>query len=70
MTMNDSILPTPKSEPLTDAEKRIFLSAMAREEKVCKQVDDEFRNCREPYEDSLVSICHEIIRKIKGELWN
>lgn len=57
-------------EPLTDTEQRIFLAAMAREEKVCKQTDDEFRNCREPYEVSLVSVCHEITRKVKGALWS
>ena len=56
-------------EPLTDKEQRIFLAAMAREEKVCKQVDIEYRNCRESYEDSLVRTCHEITRKVKGALW-
>lgn len=55
--------------PFTDKEKRIFLSAMGREEKVCKQVDEECRDCREPYEDTLVSICREIVRKVKGTLW-
>ena len=63
-------LPPAQPEPLTDKEHRIFLAAMAREEKVCKQTDDEFRNFREPYEDSLVSVCHEITRKVKGALWN
>ena len=62
-------LPSAQPEPLTDKEQRIFLSAMDREEKVCKQVDDECRNCREPYEDSLVRTCHEITRKVKGALW-
>ena len=60
-----------KAQPelLTDKEQRIFLAAMGREEKVCKQVDDEWRDCREPYEDSLVRTCHEITRKVKGALW-
>lgn len=58
-----------RSEPLTDREQRIFLAAMGREEKVCKEVDEECRDCREPYEDSLVRICHEITRKVKGALW-
>lgn len=58
-----------RSEPLTDKEQRIFLAAMGRERKVCKQVDDEWRDCREPYEDSLVSVCNEIERKVKGALW-
>ena len=58
-----------RSEPLTDKEQRIFLAAMGRERKVCKQVDKEWRDCREPYEDSLVSVCNEIERKVKGALW-
>lgn len=62
-------LPSAQPEPLTDKEQRIFLAAMGREEKVCKQVDEECRDCREPYEDSLVKICHEITRKVKGALW-
>lgn len=64
-----NMLPSAQPEPLTDKEQRIFLAAMGREEEVCKQVDDECRNCREPYEDSLVSTCHEIVRKVKGALW-
>ena len=62
-------LPSAQPEPLTDKEQRIFLAAMGREEKVCKQVDEECRDCREPYEDSLVRVCHEIIRKVKAALW-
>ena len=62
-------LPPAQPEPLTDKEQRIFLAAMGREEDVCKQVDAECRDCREPYEDSLVSTCHEITRKVKGALW-
>lgn len=64
--LND--LPFAQPEQLTDKEQRIFLAAMEREEKVCKEVDEECR--REPYEDSLVRICHEITRKVKGALWN
>ena len=60
-------LPSAHPEQLTDKEQRIFLAAMGREEEVCKQVDEEC--CREPYEDSLVRVCHEIIRKVKGALW-
>ena len=62
-------LPSAQPEPLTDKEQRIFLAAMGREEKVCKQVDEECRDCREPYEDSLVNVCREITRKVKGSLW-
>lgn len=61
-------LPPAQPEQLTDKEQRIFLAAMGREEKVCKEVDEECS--REPYEDSLVRICHEITRKVKGALWN
>lgn len=61
-------VPSAQPEQLTDKEQRIFLAAMGREEKVCKEVDEECR--REPYEDSLVRICHEITRKVKGVLWN
>lgn len=62
-------LPSAQPEPLTDKEQRIFLAAMGREEKVCKKTDEECRNCREPYEDSLVWVCKEIVRKVKGALW-
>lgn len=60
-------LPSAQPEPLTDKEQRIFLAAMGREKKVCKEVDAEMT--REPYEDSLVKTCREIIRKVKGALW-
>lgn len=60
-------LPSAQPEPLTDKEQRIFLAAMGREEKVCKEIDAEMT--REPYEDSLVRVCREIERKVKGSLW-
>lgn len=60
-------LPSAQPEPLTDKEQRIFLAAMAREEKVCEEVDRNY--VREPYEDSLMSVCREIKRKVKGALW-
>lgn len=63
------MVPFAQPEPLTDREQRIFLAAMGREEDVCKQVDAKYSS-REPYEDSLVMTCHEIIRKVKGALWN
>ena len=68
--LGDKVLenvPSAQPEQLTDKEQRIFLAAMGREEKVCKQVDEEC--CREPYEDSLVKVCHEIMRKVKAALW-
>ena len=60
-------LPSAQPELLTDKEQRIFLAAMGREEKVCKEVDAEMT--REPYEDSLVRVCREIERKVKKALW-
>ncbi len=58
---------TIEPERLTDKEQRIFLAAMGRELKVCQEVDRNYT--REPYEDSLVSVCREIERKVKGALW-
>lgn len=55
------------AEPLTDKEQRIFLSAMGREEKVCREVDAEHPS--ENYEDTLLSVCRSITRKVKGALW-
>lgn len=60
-------IPSAQTEPLTDKEQRIFLAAMEREEKVCEEVDRNF--VREPYEDSLMRVCKEIRRKVKGALW-
>lgn len=60
-------LPSAQPEPLTDKEQRIFLAAMEREEKVCEEVDRNY--VREPYEDSLMRVCKEIRRKVKGALW-
>lgn len=60
-------LPSAQPEPLTDKEQRIFLAAMGREMKVCEEVDRNY--VREPYEDSLASVCKEIERKVKGALW-
>jgi len=46
-------------EPLTDTEQRIFLAAMSREEKVCKEV------CKDGDGIDLVLVCHRIERKVK-----
>lgn len=65
-------LPTTQTdthEPLTDNEQRIFLAAMSREEKVCKDIDRAFLGLNEPDTFSLVKICKEIMRKVKGSLW-
>ena len=60
-------LPSVRPEPLTDKEQRIFLAAMERERKVCKEVDDQY--VHEPYEVLLTKVCDEIERKVKGVLW-
>lgn len=50
-------------EWLTDKEKRILLSALTREKKVCIEVD---KQCspREAYEVSLKSICESLEYKL------
>ena len=58
-----------QTEPLTDREQRIFLAAISREKEVCKEVDYQLSDAREPYEDTLVSVCKEIERKVKAALW-
>lgn len=62
-------LPTAQSEPLTDAEQRLFLKAISREEEVCRKVDAEWGEGDEECEINLVHVCHEIVRKVKGALW-
>ena len=62
-------MPSAQPEQLTDAEQRIFLKAIEREEKVCKKVDEEWGSGDEECEINLVHACHEIIRKVKGALW-
>ena len=69
-TWNDAVslvgsMPSAQPETLTDKEQRIFLSAMGREEKVCKQVDDDWRDERQPGEKNLVCVCHENHKKGK-----
>lgn len=60
-------LPSAQPEPLTDKEQRIFLAAMERERKICKEVDDQY--VHEPYEVLLTKVCDEIERKVKKVLW-
>lgn len=60
--------PTIDIEPLTDKEQRIFLAAMERERKICKEVDDLY--VHKPYEVLLIKVCDEIKRKVKEVLWN
>ncbi len=67
--LKEYFMPSAQPEPLTDAEQRIFLAAMSREKEVCKEVDCQFSDAREPYEDTLVRVCGEIKRKVKAALW-
>lgn len=68
MDILEKQMKTQEYESLSDKEQRIFLSAMTREEKVCKEIDWKYPN-REPYEESLMSICRSIERKVKKALW-
>lgn len=59
-------LPPAQPEKLTDIEQRIFLAAMSKEEKVCREVD------KEPSDAdciNLMRVCKSIERKVKGALW-
>ena len=49
-------------EWLTDKEKRILFSALTREKSVCIQVDKQCEP-REPYEQSLQSVCESLEHK-------
>lgn len=66
--IDPDVIAEAQAKPLTHKEQRIFLAAMGREEKVCEEVDRKY--LREPYEDSLMQVCKEIIRKVKGALWS
>lgn len=58
-------LPSAQPERLTDAEQRIFIEAMWREKSVCMAVDKEFPDAKV----NLTDVCREIVRKVKGALW-
>ena len=51
-------------EPFTDTEQQLFLVAMSREEKLCKECDDYFDD-----DVKLVPVCNRIKRKVKKALW-
>lgn len=55
-------------ELLTDTEQRIFLTAMRRERKVCRAVDDTCVECDNNSNVSLVEVCDSIERKVK-KIW-
>lgn len=54
-------------EPLTDSEQRIFLSAMSREERICKELDSE--KVDDSTVKKLMPIVYGIERKVKKALW-
>lgn len=62
---------TVEIEPLTDEEKRIFLAAMGKEEKLCQNIEElwEKLNLRSANDIDLVKVCKEIERKVKKALW-
>ena len=59
----DKAIEALEREPLTDTEQRIFLAAMSKEEKVCKEV------CADGEGVDLATVCHRIERKVKKALW-
>ena len=64
-------VPESNVEKLTDEEQRIFLAAMAKEETVCKNIEDLWDQLSLSSDDDidLVKICEEIERKVKKALW-
>lgn len=52
--------------PLTDTEQRIFLSAMGRERKICKNIDAIWANVDG---SNLTGVCDSVLRKVKATLW-
>lgn len=56
-----------KREPLSDTEQRIFLSAMIKEENVCRNID-KMADGGIP-SINLVKVCKSIEKKVKKALW-
>lgn len=58
-------------ETLTDEEQRIFLAAMGREERVCKNIEDLWVQLSLTSEDDvdLMKVCKEVKRKVMKALW-
>jgi len=63
LALNRLIFALEDQEMLTDKEQRIFLAAMGREEKICKEV------CADGDGVDLVNICRSIENKVKKALW-
>lgn len=60
--------PLVEIEPLTDTEKRLFLSAVGREEDICKKIDSE-KELNDLGVKELAPIVRSIRRKVKKALW-
>lgn len=60
--------PLVEIEPLSDEEKRIFLSAMGKERVICKQIDID--KVDDGSIKKLVPIVNTIECKVKKVLWN
>lgn len=65
VTILDSLFSDGK---LTDKEQRIFLSAMRREHRLCKQIDNDFKS-NQPYNNTLSYVCLQIEKKVKKILF-
>ena len=59
-------------EPLTDEEQRLFLTAIDKEKKLCKNIEEiwEQLNLSSNDDIDLVKACEEIERKVKKTLWS
>ena len=62
-------MPSAQPEPLTDKEQRIFLAAMGREEKVCKQVDEECIEQLETEEREGNNVKNMTMEELKAEIF-
>lgn len=60
--------PLVEVKPLTDTEKRLFLSAVGREEDICKKIDSE-KELKDLGVKELAPIVRSIERKVKKALW-
>ena len=67
-TRRDANCPLVEVEPLTDTEKRLFLSAVGREEDICKKIDSE-KELKDLGVKELAPIVRSIRRKVKKALW-
>lgn len=58
-------------EKLTDEEQRLFLTAIGKEKKLCKNIEKLWDELHLSSDDDidLVKVCGEIERKVKKALW-